>query len=1075
MENNTFYTKRNLVLFSLFAFAAMAFSLLYLANFITEQNSTPEDTAAFTAGYQFYLDAYLWPFQTSTFQPKYDLTLFYADDHSSSLPLNFTNVEYQMCINPASNPTHRNLYNYFGNANWKDESNTTPTWACYALGNGTTLPGGRNTVSLGSYTKIGGNATWAKTVAQVTTFMNGQDTAGFNKKEEFQTKAVVSYNGIIDDQVLGEKIRFDSEASKPTANLEVSPSDTNFKFSLSQIKPVSPNTSVTNGGFTYADYKFCMNPATNNSHKQIYQYFFISQANWKSDNNTVPARACYIIWRDTTSTISSGTMSIGLIWTDLNKLVADKTLSQLQTFIKNEAAKGTVDPNVKVNSGVSLSINGVVNDLIGGNDITLCGSSCVPATPTPSTTPSTVTPTPNISTTPTNTPQLSPTPQQPTGMYSTEVYLAELNGKQYIFERNCETNNKVSGETITTRCGTGWKSYPLSELAGSDDTFAAVLQEAGSIDSLNMFMYPQGDLQYVRQTAVVNGKDIYQRDCKVQSNKAKCINEAWVKQQSVGGTELGLPADAFSTPNNPTVRGFDMSILNFDYNDSSQNQLRQVILSADGKTQWTRTCTLNPNSAPSNCNNWNPAVISEQNTAISGLEVLEGVDHHIQVFNNVIQIRQSWLNQNGSAFVTRLCPRNNSGTFDCNLSTADPDENKWSKVNISSLGLPGNANKVTWMDQFISYSREFDMDPVEISTNVECSNKTVTALDGGFYTGGRVDYTINLKTPAPGPKGTVVVRDVVSNRLTIVQSKIPNYCQVKTANVNSSVLGVSDTVVENGSVYISVVLLSIVGGIAIYVIVVHNKERINSELFKNKPYLAGLLGSAVILVISGSIMLLVRDNFAPSDTPAATQTFLECKLPEGTQSLTFRAKIKDTALSGEVINNEAEVFTGSNPEVETCSVDFTVVENFGTIIPTEEPDPTPSYTPVPSETPTATPTDEPGITQTPTAIPTPTEEPVLTATPTASITPTVPLEGVVCGAADVNGDGRFTILDFGGYQIGFASFYLSKCADRFENYGACGGKDANQDGVVNIIDLGSQNYGFAPRYGRETCDLDQLQ
>lgn len=164
--------------------------------------------------------------------------------------------------------------------------------------------------------------------------------------------------------------------------------------------------------------------------------------------------------------------------------------------------------------------------------------------------------------------------------------------------------------------------------------------------------------------------------------------------------------------------------------------------------------------------------------------------------------------------------------------------------------------------------------------------------------------------------------------------------------------------------------------------------------------------------------------------------------------------------------------TSTYAEIEVRMIDPTPTQ-----IPTLKPTNTTPTTVTPSPNPslTSTPTPLPSTTLPPsiipTQLPTPTEALTLTATPTASITPTIALEGVVCGAADVNNDGTFTLIDFGLYQQGFASYYQRKCIDLDINYGSCGGKDANNDGKVDIVDLGSLENGFAHRYGKITCEL----
>lgn len=133
--------------------------------------------------------------------------------------------------------------------------------------------------------------------------------------------------------------------------------------------------------------------------------------------------------------------------------------------------------------------------------------------------------------------------------------------------------------------------------------------------------------------------------------------------------------------------------------------------------------------------------------------------------------------------------------------------------------------------------------------------------------------------------------------------------------------------------------------------------------------------------------------------------------------------------------------------------------------------PTPIVTPDISPTPTleitVTPTIESTVTPTVTLNPSVTVTPVAD-TPPASITPSiVPSTNPdvsICGPADSNGDGKFTIGDF----IIFAGSYLKECTDTDVDYGICGGKDVNQSGSIGISDFVS----FAARYApRQSCQL----
>lgn len=139
--------------------------------------------------------------------------------------------------------------------------------------------------------------------------------------------------------------------------------------------------------------------------------------------------------------------------------------------------------------------------------------------------------------------------------------------------------------------------------------------------------------------------------------------------------------------------------------------------------------------------------------------------------------------------------------------------------------------------------------------------------------------------------------------------------------------------------------------------------------------------------------------------------------------------------------------------------------------PTIKPSPTRTVTPTPSKTSTPVPTNTTVPGQSP--IPTNTTVPVETTPPSTSTLPSATPAGsdaVVCGAADIDGDGKFTINDFGGYKAGFNYFYGKKCVDTQQmhvSYAPCGGKDVDKNGIANILDFQS----FAQRYRQQSCAL----
>jgi hypothetical protein len=149
-----------------------------------------------------------------------------------------------------------------------------------------------------------------------------------------------------------------------------------------------------------------------------------------------------------------------------------------------------------------------------------------------------------------------------------------------------------------------------------------------------------------------------------------------------------------------------------------------------------------------------------------------------------------------------------------------------------------------------------------------------------------------------------------------------------------------------------------------------------------------------------------------------------------------------------------------------------------TLTPTVVVDSSPTPTPTVGTSTTPTPTE---IINTPTAGPSPTMTvtPIFSPTPTAtgipttpSITPTVSIiAGNICGKADVNGDGVFTIYDFSEFAKAYGQG-SNTCEDALVEYGLCGGRDVNKDGKLNIADFGAQGIGFAQRYyPKESCSL----
>lgn len=105
----------------------------------------------------------------------------------------------------------------------------------------------------------------------------------------------------------------------------------------------------------------------------------------------------------------------------------------------------------------------------------------------------------------------------------------------------------------------------------------------------------------------------------------------------------------------------------------------------------------------------------------------------------------------------------------------------------------------------------------------------------------------------------------------------------------------------------------------------------------------------------------------------------------------------------------------------------------------------------------------------------PTTSPTVSVSPLPSMTPSVvPTntngDQIACGKADVNNDGKFTIVDLQDFSVTYGTG-LTRCLDSSNNFGACGGKDWNGDGKLNIVDFGAEQ-GFAKRYTPKNCELN---
>lgn len=83
--------------------------------------------------------------------------------------------------------------------------------------------------------------------------------------------------------------------------------------------------------------------------------------------------------------------------------------------------------------------------------------------------------------------------------------------------------------------------------------------------------------------------------------------------------------------------------------------------------------------------------------------------------------------------------------------------------------------------------------------------------------------------------------------------------------------------------------------------------------------------------------------------------------------------------------------------------------------------------------------------------------------------PTSVPDGMVCGKADVDGNGKFTVFEFSEFAQSYGTG-KNICSDTSVDYGPCGGKDVNRDGKLNIADFGAEGIGFAQRYyPKQSC------
>lgn len=687
---------------------------------------------------------------------------------------------------------------------------------------------------------------------------------------------------------------------------------------------------------------------------------------------------------------------------------------------------------------------------------------------------------------PTVTGTVTPTPTVAPPVVKNYIRSFLSEDKGTIYEQTCEVNETLTGDTVKYDACTQFKSYPVSVLNGKKAGGDAVTFTSANVDSVNFYNYKDSNgKEKIKINVLVDNSNLFSRSCGIKANKVmNCTdNNLWSKQTI---DKLGIMD---GTTEIKKLNGYDASITTHKVSPNVQvlkEYIREVALSQDMKVMYTRTCPVSTSGVadmtiPSDCTSWvketfNTDFDFNNNGLPEDEDIILGVDSYVQKFNNELSMRVSFIRESGETFFTRICPLSEYaytgiGAYNCFTTP----KRTFSEVDIDgSVGLP--VAKASGVNGLLSTAKSFGFRQVDTSVTpsptpllsaVSCSEKSVSFAEGAAYLDSKVTYTIELAYPTPGVEGTVVLRDDYSDGMEIDLASLPDGCSVpevlgaSTVNTgDGKVLGVSDYYTERGSLLISVILLSIVAGGTAYVIVINNKESIKSELFRKSPYLAGLLATGAVLIIGGALIVLTRNDIAPSDTPALTGKYIECTVPAGTTTISYDMTIKGEV--GEEVSNVAEVSTNGVYSLETCENTFTI----------EEGEVTNTLTPTPVEntvTPTPTPV-EGTVTPTPTPL-------VGTVTPSPTpldVTPTPTVIGVACGPADIiTGQGqndKFDIVDFGGTG-GFASFYGKTCNDSASDFSNpetgvdCKGKDVTLDNVVNIFDFIS----FAERYAKASC------
>jgi len=326
------------------------------------------------------------------------------------------------------------------------------------------------------------------------------------------------------------------------------------------------------------------------------------------------------------------------------------------------------------------------------------------------------------------------------------------------------------------------------------------------------------------------------------------------------------------------------------------------------------------------------------------------------------------------------------------------------------------------------------------------------------------EFTYEL-TLSPSNHTGASVSDPIPEGLSVIASSLPSYC-----SASGSVLGASvvRTSLSNTTILLMLITTVWIGG-TVYLVIRYIRLKDTEDIKVGKKKISKKELKQILTIEMGVTILLlvivvgviVRDRrAAPEDSSAATGTMVVCnEVPPGTTKISFN--VKAVSGSGSVTNRATIVSGGSS---STCEHSMTIIGLSTSVTPSNTVNPT--ETTIPSSTPTTIPSQTPSVT--PTIGTTPGVTPTITIQPTTPVATNTPQPtqgaGVACGRADVNQDGKFTIVDF----IAFASMYQRECNDANRNYQGCGHKDSDKNGKVEIHDFIS----FAGRYApRESCAL----